>query len=166
MGRGAVSETVQGLKDGGISFVASVPCTAFAEVIPAVASDPAFIHVEVTTEADAIGICAGARLSGKRTALLAENSGLLLASYALRNLEIFGGIPMLLVLDYRGGFGEADGYWYFPAGSVTFPVLEALQIPYALVENCAVIREAIVRGASTVEASRRPAAVLIGPGAR
>jgi len=163
---GAVLETVQGLKEGGINFVASLPCTAFAEVIPAVASDPAFIHVEVSTEADAIGICAGARLGGKRPALLAENSGLLLASYALRNLENFGGIPMLLLLDYRGGFGESDGHWYFPAGSATLPVLEALQIPYEIVESDAHIRESILRGASTAEASRRPGAVLIGAGVR
>lgn len=162
----AVSATVQGLKDGGINFVASLPSTAFAEVIPALASDPAFVHVEVTTEADAIGICAGARLGGKRAVLLAENSGLLLASYALRNWENFGGIPMLLVLDYRGGFGESDGYWYFPAGDVTFPVLEAFAIPYALVESDDAIRDAIVRGASTAEASRRPAAILVGPGVR
>lgn len=162
----AVSETVRGLKDGGINFVASLPSTAFAEVIPALASDPAFIHVEVTTEADAIGICAGARLGGKRAALLAENSGLLLASYALRNLEIFGAIPILLVLDYRGGFGESDGTWYFPAGSVTLPVLEAFGIPHVSVESDGAIRDALVSGASTAEASRRPAAILIGPGVR
>jgi sulfopyruvate decarboxylase alpha subunit len=162
----AVSATVQGLKDGGINFVASLPCTALAEVIPAIASDPAFIHVEVTTEADAIGILAGARLGGKRAALLTENSGLLVASYALRNLEIFGGIPILLVLDHRGGFGEPEGYWYFPIGSVTLPILDTLGIPYSLVDSDSAIRDAIVRGAMTVEASRRPAAILIGPGVR
>jgi sulfopyruvate decarboxylase subunit alpha len=157
---------VQGLKDAGINFVASLPCTAFAEVIPAVASDLAFTHVEVTTEADAIGICAGARFGGRRAALLAENSGLLLASYALRNLEVFGAMPLLLLLDHRGGFGESEGHWYFPAGSATTAVLDALQVPYGLVESAGAIREAIARGASTAEASRRPAAVLFGLGSR
>ncbi|MBI2358860.1 MAG: hypothetical protein HYV04_08140, partial [Deltaproteobacteria bacterium] len=96
----------------------------------------------------------------------AENSGLLLASYALRNLEIFGGIPMLLVLDHRGGFGESEGYWYFPTGSVTLPILDTLGIPYSLVDSDSAIRDVIVRGAMTVEASRRPAAILVGPRVR
>jgi len=95
------SATIAGLKEAGIDFVASVPSTVFSMVIPVVGG---------------IGVCAGARLGGKRPALLAENSGLLVASYALRSLENFGGVPLLLLLDHRGVFGEGDGYWYFSTG--------------------------------------------------
>lgn len=158
------AEIVAGLKAAGIDFVASLPSSVFTTVLPAIADDPAFVHVGVTHEGDGVSICAGARLGGKRPALLAENSGLLTGMYALTCLEYFGGIPMLLVLDHRGDFGEGDGYWYFPTGKVVTPTLDTLGIPYAIVRDAADVRQAIVDGSKTVEASRRPAVVLLGHG--
>jgi sulfopyruvate decarboxylase alpha subunit len=158
------TETLAGLKAAGIDFVASLPSSAFTTVLPVIGDDPEFQHVEVTNEADGISICAGARLGGKRPVLMAENSGLLMGVNALACLENFGGIPFLMVLDHRGGFGEGDGYWYFPTGKVIVPTLETLGIPYAIVRDTADVRQAIVDGARTVEASRRPAAVLLGQG--
>ena len=160
------SATVAGLKEAGIDFVASLPSSVFMTVIPAVQDDPAFTHVEVTNEGDGVSICVGARLGGKRPALLAENSGLVLGAYALKSMENFGGIPILLVLDHRGDFGEGDGYWYFSTGRIVSPLLEALQIPFTIVDETAGVADAIVRGSRTVEASRRPAAVLLGAGVK
>jgi len=156
------SATIAGLKEAGIDFVASVPSTVFSMVIPVVSDDPDFVHVEVAGEGDGIGVCAGARLGGKRPTLLAENSGLLVASYALRALENFGGVPMLLLLDHRGVFGEGDGYWYFSTGESAVPLLQTLHIPFTIVDDTADVTQAIIDGSKTVEASRRPAAVLLG----
>ena len=141
------SATIAGLKEAGIDFVASVPSTVFSMVIPVVGG---------------IGVCAGARLGGKRPALLAENSGLLVASYALRSLENFGGVPLLLLLDHRGVFGEGDGYCYFSTGESAVPLLQTLHIPFTIVDDTAGVTQAIVDGSKTVEASRRPAVVLLG----
>ena len=159
------TELVAGLKAAGIDFVASLPSSAFTTVLPVISDDPAFVHVEVTHEGDGVSMCAGARLGGKRPALLVENSGLMTGMNALACLEYFGGIPMLLVLDHRGGFGEGDGYWYFPTGKLTEPTLQGLGIPYNIVRNAADVRQAIVDGSRSVEASRRPVAVLLGAGA-
>jgi sulfopyruvate decarboxylase alpha subunit len=158
------TETLAGLKAARIDFVASLPSSAFTTVLPVVADDPEFLHVEVTNESDGVSICAGARLGGKRPVLMAENSGLLMGTYALACLENFGGIPFLMVLDHRGDFGEGDGYWYFPTGKVIVPTLDMLGIPYTVVRDTADVRQAIIDGARTVEASRRPAAVLLGHG--
>ena len=159
------TELVAGLKAAGIDFVASLPSSAFTSVLPVIADDPSFLHVEVTHEGDGVSICAGARLGGNRPALLVENSGLMTGMNALASLEYFGGIPMLLVLDYRGGFGEGDGYWYFPVGKITEPTFQNLGIPYNVDHRMADVRQAIVDGAKSVEASRRPVAVLLGAGA-
>lgn len=156
------TETVAGLREAGIDFIASLPSSAFVSVLPVISDDPAFQHVEVTAEGDGATVCAGARLGGKHPALLAENSGLLMASHALTTLENFGGIPMLLLLDHRGDFGEGDGYWYFPTGATIVPTLQTLRIPYTIVDSTSEVREAIVRASRSVEASRRPVAVLLG----
>jgi sulfopyruvate decarboxylase subunit alpha len=158
------TETIAGLKAAGINFVASLPSSAFTTVLPVIADDPEFLHVQVTNESDGVSICAGARLGGKRPVLMAENSGLLMGTYALACMENFGGIPFLLVLDHRGDFGEGDGYWYFPTGRLAVPTLEMLGIPYTVVHSADEVRQAIVDGSRTVEASRRPAAVLLGLG--
>jgi sulfopyruvate decarboxylase subunit alpha len=158
------TETIAGLKAAGIDFVASLPSSVFTTVLPVIGDDPEFTHVQVTNEADGVSVCAGARLGGKRPVLMAENSGLLMGTNALACLENFGGIPFLLILDHRGAFGEGDGYWYFPTGKVVIPTLEALGIPYTVVSDAADVRQAIVNGSRSVEASRRPVAVLLGPG--
>jgi sulfopyruvate decarboxylase subunit alpha len=158
------TETIAGLRAAGINFVASLPSSAFTTVLPVIGDDPEFQHVQVTNESDGVSICAGARLGGKRPVLMAENSGLLMGTYALACMENFGGIPFLLILDHRGDFGEGDGYWYFPTGKIVVPTLEMLSIPYTVVRSADDVRQAIVDGSRTVEASRRPAAVLLGPG--
>lgn len=153
---------VSGLKEAGINYITSLPCTGFGEVIPVIMNDPHFTHVPVGNEGDAIGICAGAWLGGKTPALLAENSGLVLGAHALMGLGYyFGGFPMLLVLDHRGDFGDGDGYWFFGSGHLTPPILDSLGIPYTIVRESNKIIAELVRGQKTTEAYGKPVAVLL-----
>ena len=55
-----VTVFVPGLKEAGINYVTSLPCTAFRETIPAIVNDPQSVHVPVADENDGVGICAGA----------------------------------------------------------------------------------------------------------
>ena len=153
---------VTGLKEAGINFVTSLPCTAFREVIPVITNDPWFVHIPVCNENDGVGICAGAWLGGKTPALLAENSGVVLGAHALMGLAYyFGGIPMLLVLDHRGDFGDGDGYWYFGSGRITTPILDSLGIPYTIVREANKIIAELVRGQKTTVAYGKPVAILL-----
>ena len=155
-----IAAIVTGLKEAGINFVTSLSCTAFKLVIPAIMADPYFTHVPVCNEGDAIGICGGASLVGKKPALLAENSALILASHALMGWSRFGSFPMLLLLDHKGDFGEGDGAWYFGGGRLTPPTLDTLDIPYTIVREANKFTTEIVRGQKTTEAYRKPVAVL------
>jgi sulfopyruvate decarboxylase subunit alpha len=160
-------ETVQiflrGLKRAGIDFIVTLPFTQAARLLPALAKEPQFKYVPVNNEGDGMVIAAGAWMGGKRPALLVENTALCLGAYALTGLEgMFGGMPMLLLVDHRGSYGDGGGYWYFGGGQMAPVILDGLKIPYTTITEPSGLDEAIVRGQATVEASSRPAALLMG----
>ena len=157
-----VNAIVQGFKEAGIDFITTLTCTAAKPVIPVLNQDPSFVHVPVCNEGDAIGICLGAYLGGKKPALLAENSGLVLSAHALMGaIYYMGGFPMLLVLDHKGAFGEYEGPWYFGGGQLTPPILDALRIPYTIVRDGSRFKAEIISGQKTAEAYGKPVAVLL-----
>ena len=161
MDENAVNNVFIGLKQAGIDFVASLPSSSLAPVIHKVSKDETFIHIPVGNEADAIGVCAGAWLGGKRPVFLGINEGLVMASYPLTSvMHNFGGFPLLLVLDHRGDFG--DSYpWYFACGIQTPRILDSLQIPYIIVRESERLIPEILSGQQTVEATGKPAAILL-----
>ena len=52
--------TVAGLKDAGIDFVSYIPETRLSEILPLMKADESFTLVPVASEAEAVGIAAGA----------------------------------------------------------------------------------------------------------
>ncbi|NYT18311.1 MAG: sulfopyruvate decarboxylase subunit alpha, partial [Methanobacteriales archaeon] len=66
----------QGIKKAGIDFVVSLPCVNLGKLMELVECDPEIKHIPVTREEEGFGICAGAYLSGKKPAILMQNSGL------------------------------------------------------------------------------------------
>lgn len=158
-----VDTFLRGLTRAGIDFVATLPFTQAARLLPALAKERRFKHVPVSNEGDGMVICAGAWMGGKRPAMIIENTALLLGAYALTGLDgMFGGMPMLLLVDHRGSFGDGGGYWYFGGGQMAPIVLDGLRIPYTTITEPTDLEETIVRGQGTVESSGRPAAILMG----
>ncbi len=157
-----IAAFVAGMKRAGIDFIVTLPFTQGAPLLPAIAREPQFKHVPVANEGDGIVICAGAWMGGKRPALLIENTAVVLGAYALTGLDgMYGGMPMLLLIDHRGSFGDGGGYWYFGGGLVAPVILDALRIPHTTVSDPGALEEAIVRGQSTLEAYGKPVAVLM-----
>jgi sulfopyruvate decarboxylase subunit alpha len=70
-------QIVAGLKEAGIDLVASVPDINMLQLINLLYEDKQIAHVPVGREEEGIGVCAGAHLGGKRTAMLMQNGGLL-----------------------------------------------------------------------------------------
>lgn len=158
----SVTQIMLGLKQAGINFIASLPSKALAPLTDTLSNDEDFIHVPVANEADAIGICAGASLVGKKPAIVMQNCGLIMASYALLDsICWFGGFPFLMVLDHRGAFGDGGGFIFHGYGVQVPRLLDSFEIPYSVVDETNKITAEILRGAKTVEASGRPAAVLL-----
>src|ERR1041384_8547357 len=112
-----------GLKKAGINFVATLPDEKMLELIRAVEKDPDLKHVPLCREEEGIGICAGAYLAGKKTAIVMQNAGYLDSCNALTTTCLQFQIPILLLIYYAGDIGDRG---FATVGSVTEPVLAAL----------------------------------------
>jgi sulfopyruvate decarboxylase TPP-binding subunit len=75
------------LAAAGIDFVAAFPSSSMSQTERQLESDPRFDCVFASNEGEAVGICGGAWLGGKRPVLLLENSGLSLAVYQIVRLN-------------------------------------------------------------------------------
>jgi sulfopyruvate decarboxylase subunit alpha len=160
MQAGAVEEVVQGLKKAGVDFISLLPDSDFSELQRRVGSDKDFTYVPVSNEAIGVGVCAGAWLSGKRPALLVPTSGLLVAAWPLTSLCMAWGLPLLLLIPYRGDIGDA--FWLMgPYKDTTEPLLRVLNIPYVVVSRMEELSKAILDAQGSTISWQRPVAVLL-----
>ena len=157
-----VDTIMRGLRGAGIDFIATLPFTNAAGLLPALLNEDGLQHVAVGNEGDGIVMCAGAWMGGKKPALFIENTAVVIGAYALTGLDgMYGGMPMLLLVDHRGSFGDGGGYWYFGGGHMAPIILDGLKIPHVTVREPDRVETEIVRGQQTAEAFGKPVAVLL-----
>ncbi len=161
MRRSVTEAIVQGLKETGIDFVSYLPESWMHDVYDAILEDPSFEVVLGTNEGECVGIVSGAWLGGRKPVAIFENSGLRVASETLARLGIGHGIPSFMIMPYRGDFGDKD-WWAIPSGDTLMPMLDALKIPYKLVEREEDIIPTIKGAWEVLHVSKRPVAVIIG----
>jgi sulfopyruvate decarboxylase subunit alpha len=154
---------VEALKEAGINFCAAVPCTGWLRTLNYLRETNELPLILTSNEFEAIGICAGAWLGGKKPVLLTENTGVEMSGYAIARLNAAYRIPTLLLVDYRGSFGDKN-WWAVPLAWAIEPVLKALRIPYKVVGSLDEVRKIIPRAWKTAEASLYPVAVLMERG--
>src|SRR5919202_5252210 len=90
--------------------------------------------VRLAKEEEGIGISAGAHFAGVKSAMLMQNHGFLQSVNGLVSLAQLYRIPLLMLISYRGEFGERDP-WQTEGGGATEAVLQALRNPHALVDQ-------------------------------
>jgi sulfopyruvate decarboxylase subunit alpha len=118
-----------GLKDAEIDFIVSVPCVNLSKLLNMIDEDPEITHIPVTREEEGIGICAGAYLGGKRTAILMQNSGLGNSINALKSLMELYEFPLLMIMSHRGTEGE-NICGQVPMGESTSRILEGMDFSF------------------------------------
>jgi len=118
-----------GLKDTGIDFIVSVPCVNLSKILDMLDEDDEITHIPVTREEEGIGICAGAYLGGKKTAILMQNSGLGNSINALKSLTELYNFPLLMIMSHRGTDGE-NIVGQVPMGQSTPRLLEAMNFKF------------------------------------
>ena len=149
---------VEGLKKAGIEFIATLPDEKMVEVIRAIDRDRELKHVPLCREEEGIGICAGAYLAGKKTAIMMQNAGFLNSCNALTTTCSQFQIPTLLLIYYAGDIGDRG---FTTLGSVTEPVLQAMGIRSYILRNPDEINDTL-RGAQILaDDSKKPVAVLL-----
>jgi len=149
---------VQGLKKAGVNFVATLPDLKIVELIRAVDKDPDIKHVPLCREEEGVGICAGAYLTGKKTALLMQNGGFLNSCNGLTTTCLQFQIPILLLVYYAGDLGDRG---FTTVGSVTEPVLEGLGIRTYVLRRTEEVEETLLGAQILAEDSKKPVAVLL-----
>ena len=149
-----------GLKDAGIDFIVSVPCVNLSRLLNMIDDDPEIIHIPVTREEEGIGICAGAYLGGKRTAILMQNSGLGNSINALKSLMELYEFPLVMVISHRGTEGESI-VGQVPMGESTPRILEAMDFKFFKPETPEAAYDAIRFSWELSEDEGKPVSVLL-----
>lgn len=158
MREAAAKRFIEGLKSADINLLTVLSDSWLFEVHRQARSDQFFSVIPVANEGEGVGICAGAWLGGKKAAILMENSGLRTACEPLARLQ---GIPVLLLMSYRGDWGDAP-WWAANTGATTEPILNALRIPFSVARQEDEIVPKLAGAVRTMNAHRSHAALLFG----
>lgn len=152
---------VAGLKDAGIDFISYIPETRLSEILPVLAADDSFTLVPVASEAEAVGIAAGAALGGKRAAVYMEGTGLFVSAYNLLTVGERYGVPMLLLVAYVGSFeDQRNSYLFSHYGNKTKGMLDTLGIHYLIVDSANQLESRVKDAVRMMHALKLPVALL------
>jgi sulfopyruvate decarboxylase subunit alpha len=155
------SQTVAALKDAGIDFVAYVPETRLSEILPLIKADPAFTLAPVASEAEAVGIAAGAALGGKRAAVYMEGTGLFVSTYNLLTVGERYGVPMLLLVAFVGSFeDQRNSFLFSHYGTKTVALLKTIGIEYVVVKSGDLLHAQMRNAVRMMHALKLPVALL------
>src|SRR5829696_4538144 len=122
------------LKDAGVRIVSALPETWLVHVIRMAEDDPEMTLVRLAKEEEGVGISAGAHLAGMKSAMLMQNHGFLASINGIVSCAQLYRIPLLMLISYRGEFGERDP-WQTEGGGVTEDLLRALRIPFSYLDR-------------------------------
>jgi len=151
------------LKQAGVGLIVSLPDSWLVDLEELAKKDSAVRHLLVANEGDGVAVCGGAWLGGTKSAMLMENSGLLVSTYALARFHVTFGVPTILLVSYRGDVG--DGNWNLSTlGRVTEPVIKALGLQYLIVRSPDEITDAIQKADRSASGTLLPTVVLLGIG--
>jgi sulfopyruvate decarboxylase TPP-binding subunit len=153
--------TVAALKQAGIDFVSYIPETRLSEILPVLAADDWFKLVPVASEAEAVGIAAGAALGGRCAAVYMEGTGLFVSAYNLLTVGERYGVPLLLLVAYVGSVDDQRNSFLFSHyGTKTMGLLQTLGIECVVIDSGTGL-EARIRGAvRMMHALKLPVALL------
>src|SRR5437667_5099350 len=113
------------LKACHIRRLSALPETWLVHLVRMADEDPEMTLVRLAKEEEGVGISAGAHLAGVKSAMLMQNHGFLASINGIVSCAQLYRIPLLVLITYRGEFGERDP-WQTEGGGVPAHVLEAL----------------------------------------
>ena len=148
------------LKHCGIRLLSALPETWLVHLVALAEADAEMTLVRLAKEEEGVGISAGAHLAGVKSAMLMQNHGLLASVNGIVSLAQLYRIPLLMLVSYRGEFGEAHP-WQTEGGSATEPVLQALRIPYERLDAPEQVPQRIHQAQTLAATSLRPVAILL-----
>ncbi len=89
-----------------IELVTTVPCKQLAGVIEEIDACKDIYHIPSNKEDEGMGICAGAFMGGKRSAIIMQNTAIGVTINTLATLTQYYRMPLPMLISYRGELGE------------------------------------------------------------
>ncbi len=148
------------LKACDIRMFSALPETWLVHLIRMADEDPDVHMVRLAKEEEAVGISAGAHLAGVKSAMLMQNHGFLASINGIVSLAHLYRIPLLMLVSYRGEFGERDP-WQTEGGGATEALLQALRIPFNRLDDPGHVAHRIRQAQTLAEAALKPVALLL-----
>jgi sulfopyruvate decarboxylase subunit alpha len=97
---------VADLVNNEVEFVTTVPCKQLAGVIDEIDRSEQIYHIPSNKEDEGMGLCAGAFMGGKRSAIIMQNTAIGVTINTLVTLIQYYHIPLPMLISYRGELGE------------------------------------------------------------
>ena len=92
--------------------------------------------------------------------MLMQNHGFLASINGIVSCAQLYRIPLLMLISYRGEFGERDP-WQTEGGGVTEDLLRALRIPFAFLDHPSHVAHRIAKAQTLAASANKPVALLL-----
>jgi sulfopyruvate decarboxylase subunit alpha len=148
------------LKGAGIQLMSALPETWLVHLIRLAEDDPEMTLVRLAKEEEGVGISAGAHLAGMKSAMLMQNHGFLASINGIVSCAQLYRIPLLMLISYRGEFGERDP-WQTEGGGVTEDLLRALRIPFSYLDRPDSVAHRVSKAQTLATSANKPVALLL-----
>ena len=166
---------LKGLRDEGVTHVVGLPDNDTAVLFELLPGDTRLRLVRVTREGEAFAVAAGLWLGGAAPFVVLQNTGLLESGDALRGTASRMGVPLVMLVGYRGFAGlQARGRAAAApvtrdelvrtdvdtAALMTEPTLAAWGVPFQRLDGSA-DRVRLSEAFALARAEERPVALLL-----
>ncbi len=150
----------EALKACDIRLISALPETWLVHLIRMAEDDPEMILVRLAKEEEGVGLSAGAHFAGIKSAMLMQNHGFFAAVNGIVSFAHLYRIPLLMLISYRGTFGERDP-WQTQGGNVTESLLRTLCIPHLFLDAPQTTARRIRQAQTLAESSLQPVALVL-----
>jgi sulfopyruvate decarboxylase subunit alpha len=129
----SATSIISELKNSNVTHVVGLPDNGSRVLFEHLQKEPEIELVPVTREGEAFAVASGLFIGGKQPFVIIQNTGLLESGDAFRGTAFNMGIPLVMLVGYRG-YGSIDAEPEKVDSAATFlePTLKAWNIPYWL----------------------------------
>ena len=153
---------VEELKKQQVTHVVGLPDNGSRALFERLWSDDDIEVLGVTREGEAYAIASGLYLGGLKPVVIVQNTGFLETGDAYRGTAHNMGIPLVMLIGFRGLKTLEPGSERIDSAATFFePTLKAWEIPYSIMASDDDVRSQVAAAFERAEASAMPAALLL-----
>ena len=152
------------LLSAGVAHFSGVPCSILDPIVTALETRHGDAYVPASVEGEGVAMAAGTWLGGSLSAVFLQNSGLGNTINPIASLAIPYGIPMILVVSWRGQPGKNDAVHHHPMGSATPGLFDLFGVPMEALTPTSDLDAVVTRAVAAATSGQCPAAIVVPAG--